>query len=121
LCKQCGKVQAQGGRVMCSACYTKYKPRYTYTPKDKFLFVCQCGANELTAVRNKKRCSNCASLRAKELAVKALRKKEQKAMEEGNCATCRRRPLGKLSERECDICFNRRKLRALERKERACK
>jgi hypothetical protein len=29
LCKQCGKVQAQGGRVTCSACYAKYKPKYT--------------------------------------------------------------------------------------------
>ena len=106
--------------MTCSACYVKYKPKYTYTPKDKFLFVCQCGANELTAVRNKKRCSNCAKVHAKAIAVKALRKNEQKAMDEGNCATCLRRSLGELSARECDICFHRRKLRALERKERAC-
>ncbi len=67
-------------------------------------------------VTQKKRCKTCANTLVREKSIERLREKEDDAIEAGKCATCKKRSTD--GARECAICSARRKLRALERKER---
>lgn len=116
-CTQCGKAPVEGTHTRCKPCLVKYAPK-KQPARPKRLFVCACGRQELgTAVRNKKRCKKCSVTWTRERRIERLRDREEAAVEAGNCATCLKRP--SHGARECFICQQRRKLRAMERAERA--
>lgn len=116
-CIACGKAPVDGTHARCQPCLVKCAPKKK-PARPKRLFVCACGRQELsTAVRNKKRCKECSATLTRERRIENQRNREDAAIEAGNCATCLKRP--SHGARECPICHQRRKLRAMERAERA--
>jgi hypothetical protein len=115
MCTQCGKVTAENGRQRCAPCHARTCPKSV--PRPKSLFVCACGKQEWTHMAaTKKRCNGCTKKLAKERSIETRRELEDAAIEQGNCATCLKRPTS--GTRECEVCATRRKLRRLERAER---